>query len=337
MARNESQGFLGGLDAPTRRFGHAVRKQLDRLEEQLTVGEIISANYAYTSGPFSDAGSRFDLSNGDLVTTGLFVDGTTGDVDVRGNLTALSLSLTDAGGTEVAVFGESNEFTTTGHGFIYTDPNWTDPLSRAAVRLHGHHLGSYDNAGADLYAKSESHSARVTTGTDDDYAYAGLLATRDVGDVEVKTNAGWIGGLGGFARLSAAHDPGGGWKTALVDAGVSMTGATLVELSADNVEDQAGRQFIRSESARTNPMLIQSGTVTATTDANGLLGVGFNEAYSFTPDVVAIRQSTSAGDRSLQLHAVGTTGFQVRIMNSGALLASSSATIHWIASGAKVL
>lgn len=111
------RGYLGGLDPKTRRFGHAVRKQLERLEDAfldgdtgvvsvpgdiVIGGQIRSDNYSYTSGNFTNAGSELDLSLGNFRTPGLFVNGATGDVAVQGEVTASEFILLDAPGNSAA-------------------------------------------------------------------------------------------------------------------------------------------------------------------------------------------------------------------------------------------
>lgn len=56
---------------------------------------------------FAGAGSFFDLENGNIISTGLILDGATGDVQIRGGITATRFSLLDEAGNLVARLDES--------------------------------------------------------------------------------------------------------------------------------------------------------------------------------------------------------------------------------------
>lgn len=57
--------------------------------DNIMTGRIISANYQFRTGQtFSDYGSLFDLINGNLRTPGLYSDGTTGDLYIKGTIYA---------------------------------------------------------------------------------------------------------------------------------------------------------------------------------------------------------------------------------------------------------
>lgn len=99
--------------------------------------------------------------------------------------------------------------------------------------------------------------------------------------------------------------------------------------------DDEDRHYVRGANNRTSPHLFQWGIVSTATDVNGLISVVFPEPYTSTPAVTPTRFATSSSERGLHLHAASTTGFTVRIMNAGALLASASATFHWTALGLK--
>lgn len=63
---------------------------------QLATDAIQSLNYSPPNGssePFSQQGSFFKLDDGDIITPGLVVDGDSGDVAVRGDVTATSLTV----------------------------------------------------------------------------------------------------------------------------------------------------------------------------------------------------------------------------------------------------
>lgn len=63
---------------------------------QLATDAIQSLNYSPPNGssePFSQQGSFFKLDDGDIITPGLVVDGGSGDVAVRGDVTATSLTV----------------------------------------------------------------------------------------------------------------------------------------------------------------------------------------------------------------------------------------------------
>ena len=57
--------------------------------DNIKTGQIVSANYYFRNGQvFSDRGSLFDLINGNIRTPGLFSDGTTGNLYVKGTIYA---------------------------------------------------------------------------------------------------------------------------------------------------------------------------------------------------------------------------------------------------------
>ena len=57
--------------------------------DNIRTGQIVSANYYFRNGQtFSDSGSLFDLINGNIRTPGLFTNGTTGDLYVKGTIYA---------------------------------------------------------------------------------------------------------------------------------------------------------------------------------------------------------------------------------------------------------
>jgi microcystin-dependent protein len=100
----------------------------------IQAGEIESLNYVAGVGvpPYSSAGTRLDLINGNIYTPGLFVDGATGDVDVRGDITARSLTVLDALAvprliaSDVVTPGGATAF-----GLAASSPTWTQPEDRA--------------------------------------------------------------------------------------------------------------------------------------------------------------------------------------------------------------
>lgn len=67
-------------------------------------GELVSSNYVAGAVPpfYSVSGTRFDLTTGDLFTPGLVVDGVTGDVHVRGDITATSFTIPIGPGDDLA-------------------------------------------------------------------------------------------------------------------------------------------------------------------------------------------------------------------------------------------
>jgi len=79
---------------------------------KIRTGTIESLNWSAPSGtPFAVAGTQIDLDAGDIVSTGIAVDGTTGDVDVKGDVTAETLTLLAAdGSTVVATFDLNGSF-----------------------------------------------------------------------------------------------------------------------------------------------------------------------------------------------------------------------------------
>ena len=57
--------------------------------DNIQTGQIISANYVFRTGQtFTDSGSLFDLINGNIRTPGLFSNGSTGDLYVKGTIYA---------------------------------------------------------------------------------------------------------------------------------------------------------------------------------------------------------------------------------------------------------
>lgn len=78
--------------------------------EKLATSAIQSANYDYTSGDFSTAGSFFDLAAGDLRTPGLFVDGTTGDTVIRGEVTASRFTLVNGADNVLSMYSDDTSY-----------------------------------------------------------------------------------------------------------------------------------------------------------------------------------------------------------------------------------
>lgn len=116
---------------------------------------------------------------------------------------------------------------------------------------------------------------------------------------------------------------------------VNLNGTNLRVQDDHEVVDKDNRQFIRTDTSRTQLQLIQYGNTAMTTDANGLASFTYAEAYTTAPAVTAIRSTTSSSERTVQLYATATTGFTVRVMDAGTPLNAGSATISWIAIGSK--
>ena len=112
--------------------------------ELLALDAVQSNNYTMSggSGNFSGAGSYFNLADGDITTPGLFVDGSTGDVAVKGDVTATDLILL------------LNDGVTPG---LTLDPTPTDDLYNASIKFkHG-----------DIGANNDVHT-RISWNTDYD-------------------------------------------------------------------------------------------------------------------------------------------------------------------------
>jgi hypothetical protein len=81
----------------------------------IEAGEIQSLNYTapLPGSPYAQAGTRLDLTNGDITSTAIAVDGATGALFVRGDITADSLALVNPllpGGPVTVRFDDYFEF-----------------------------------------------------------------------------------------------------------------------------------------------------------------------------------------------------------------------------------
>lgn len=100
----------------------------------IQAGAIESLNYDGPDAPevFADAGTRLDLINGDIISTAIAVDGSSGALAVRGDITAATIALLDLDGVRRVTF-EPDTFNVeplqpaTGYSFDYEDPAWSDP------------------------------------------------------------------------------------------------------------------------------------------------------------------------------------------------------------------
>lgn len=78
----------------------------------IQAGAIESLNYNPAGPvPFSLTGTRLDLTNGDIQTPGFFSDGATGNVTVRGDITAESLTIEATAGTNLTAAAIDNPAT----------------------------------------------------------------------------------------------------------------------------------------------------------------------------------------------------------------------------------
>lgn len=108
------------------------------------------------------------------------------------------------------------------------------------------------------------------------------------------------------------------------------------EAATGEVRDGIGRQFVRTDTSRSDVEMIQRGTHGGTTDANGLMTVTFPEAFTGTPEIVIVPASNAAN--IVAVTARSTTGFTVKYWApGGAILASTARTFMWVAIGPKAL
>ena len=100
------------------------------------------------------------------------------------------------------------------------------------------------------------------------------------------------------------------------------------------VKDIPGRQFVRTDTSRGSPQLIQWGRLNGLTNANGDLSYTFDEPFTSIPSV----QCTFIGSSPRFAHVTtrNTTGFTVRLRNDdGSAAANLTQNIDWIAMSAK--
>lgn len=132
----------------------------------LLTDAVRSLNY---DGPdpgetFADAGTFLDLADGSIYSTGLFVDGATGDVAIRGSVTATAFTLLDATELEVGELVSTaiqdpnipaNSYTAAAlrmlvpglTGWTAPELEWvTDPVEVPIVSLTGAENGAWTNA-----------------------------------------------------------------------------------------------------------------------------------------------------------------------------------------------
>lgn len=83
------------------------------------------------------------------------------------------------------------------------------------------------------------------------------------------------------------------------------------------------------------PTLIQHGTITGTTDANGRLTVTFPTAFSSAPTVTATAVFNNTSARIVHIVTVSSTQVQLQfsIPSTGAGEGSVSRSLTWIAAG----
>lgn len=102
--------------------------------------------------------------------------------------------------------------------------------------------------------------------------------------------------------------------------------------TGDYIDDD----WVDAVSDTINGTLVQSGTIVASTGANGLLtSINFPEAFGATPNVVATVQATATTQQdTAQIHAVNASAVQFRVMRNGTNVGTAvSVTVHWIAIG----
>jgi hypothetical protein len=178
---------------------------------KLATDAIKSLNYDGPDGAevFADVGSFFDLTNGNIITRGLRVDGATGNMWAKGAITADSLSITAVSGA-TTVYG-TNESNLGGEGFQRTNGTnaWaavglTNPTSSAAQAT----IGVRTNVGPALKSRFIA-----------DYTQAMIesTSTAPTNSYVQATNAGAVNVYAAGSNVnirSAAH-------TVLVDAGTT--------------------------------------------------------------------------------------------------------------------
>jgi hypothetical protein len=184
----------------------------------LKTGGVSGVDVYFTSPPvggFSDEGSFFDLSNGVIVTPGLYVDGGTGDVTVRGSVQATEFNLLDGAGDIVAELDTTNpvDFLQSGNALkfnhddaqtVTTALTWSDAAALTATRTMQLRSPAYDGGANTGYTQLQFQGKNDGTSNSRQTAF--------------------LEAIGGNAYTGTAHL----WLASHNDSGGAAASATLL-------------------------------------------------------------------------------------------------------------
>lgn len=107
---------------------------------------------------------------------------------------------------------------------------------------------------------------------------------------------------------------------------------SVIMLSDGQVRDNANRQFIRSRTGVTKPLVMDYGIESGTVDALGRFTITFDQQFASTPVVVASYTGTALNYRARPRN-VTTSTFQMQFLDASnnALASGSQATGMWMA------
>lgn len=274
------------------------------------VDRVESINYVAPTppSPFAGAGMAIDLATGTITATGLFVDGTSGDVAIRGDVTATEFALLDGAGDRVAeltMTPEATSWFTPDYGLQMQAPGgdwrgalaWTNDTIAPQIGLT---LADPTNNYGDSTLLLFTNNAAP-------YAATSLIAS-------------WAEpGNQGYTELIQSVDP-----TDVIGRLVASKNGQVAQVAVTNDGTTPTVEVAGYLSGS-----IQSGRAVLNTDGAGNATVTFPQPFTDVPHVTATVHVTSAAYQGVQIQTVTTTGFVVRLFNAGTPIAGGTRAIYW--------
>lgn len=111
----------------------------------------------------------------------------------------------------------------------------------------------------------------------------------------------------------------------------------LGPVDGGQIRDDAGRQYLRTDTSRGGTQLVQYGQTSINTDANGDMTVTFPESFDDIPTCTATIEIGSSVQRTAQMQgSPSTSAVTFRLMSNGSAMANETAgALHWFAAGFK--
>ncbi len=211
----------------------------------IKAGAIESLNYNPAGpAPFSLTGTRLDLVNGDIQTPGLFSDGATGDLAVRGDITAETLTIIGPT-TKSIVAGPVVGLAGSTYGLTLADTAWSDPdyaaglslgaatpnQAIAALTANGNVAGTT----AAVFVEGLVGDASATIVANDQTKYAETIYDANAASAGIDMRAGDT--LADSARLVLTHSGGIGTGIIALTGGAINLNSTTITLGNASPSD----------------------------------------------------------------------------------------------------
>lgn len=277
-------------------------------ENPIIFADVVqSLNYVEptpSTTPYSVTGTRLDLATGTITAPGLFVDGTTGAVAVRGDITAESFSIIDSVGNVSA--------------------RWSTSVDA---------LGPYPLDG--LMFSADTWRTGILSGQTSDGSIPGYIS------MEAQNDDGRTARVFAFNEQVGleAFDTASAGSTLYVNSGtggiILNAGTGTVELYGAGLDVFAPitEDSRRVVTAGSGEHVLQSAATSVALNASGRGTITFPVAFTANPSIVATVVLSTAAEMTCHVVSKTTTDFVIQVFAGGALAASVTRQINWLATG----